>query len=238
MRKVLGSISLLVLLLNTLLTPLTYAWEYEEILEISSDNTAEEVIVEENGEEESSSEFSVEEENTDEENEEETAEGEEEGTEEEEEGEEWEEIENSTWDNVEDWTWEISEIGSWEIEGLTGKTVEWETWDIVEVITWTTEELTWDVGESSGTWEETIVEEIKYNEEPIIWEETYDNVTVKVEALSWTFPEWTELVIEPIRYWNLVSLKRELVEERNEIWDDMNNIILFFNKRKYTIYHY
>ena len=219
MRKVLGSITLLVLVFNTLLTPLTYAEEYEEIIETSSENTAEEVV-EETGEEESSSEFSVEEENTaeekDEENEEETAEE----TAEEEDGEEWEEIENSTWDNVEDWTWEISEIGSWEIEGLTGKTVEWETWDIVEVITWTTEELTWAVEESIWTWEETIVEEIKYNEEPIIWEETYDNVTVKVEALSWTFPEWTELVIDPIRYWNLVSLKRELVEERNEIWDD------------------
>jgi hypothetical protein len=62
MRKVLGSITLLVLVFNTLLTPLTYAEEYEEIIGTSSENTAEEVV-EENGEKESSSEFSVEEEN-------------------------------------------------------------------------------------------------------------------------------------------------------------------------------
>ena len=52
--------SLLVLILNTLLTPITYAWEYEEILVTSGENITEEVV-EENGEEESSSEFSVEE---------------------------------------------------------------------------------------------------------------------------------------------------------------------------------
>jgi hypothetical protein len=31
------------------------------------------------------------------------------------------------------------------------------------------EELTWEIVESTGTGEETIIEEIKYNEEPIIW---------------------------------------------------------------------
>ncbi len=215
MRKVLGTISLLVLLLNILLTPLTYAWEYEEILEISSDNTAEEVV-EETGEEESSSEFSVEEENWEEES-------------------GWEDIENLTWDIfeewtwniVEEWTWEVSEIGSWEEQELTGEIVEWGTWTIVEELTWFADELTWfsveltwEMVGSFGTGEETDVEEINYNKEPILWEKTYDNVIVRVEALTWIFPEWTELTITPIKWWNLSNLKDKLVEEQEEIKED------------------
>jgi methionyl-tRNA formyltransferase len=114
------------------------------------------------------------------------------------------ETENPTWDIVEELTWEVSEIDSWEVEELT----------------WFVEELTWTIVENTGTEEETVIEEIKYNEEPIIWERTYNNVTVRVEALSWIFPEWTELKIEPIKSWNLSSLKDKLVEEKEEIKDD------------------
>ena len=213
MRKVLWSLSLLVLLLNTLLTPITYAWEYEEILETSSDTVTEEVV-EENGEEDMAPEFSVEEEN-DEEDIESDIEEDEETTEESEDVEEW------TWDIIEEWTWENEEIGTGEIlEIMTWEDVELITWTLIEEGTWTEEELTWStLGGWTGTWEES-VENIKYNEEPIIWEKTYDNVTVKVEALSWTFPEWTEVTIEPIKWWSLRSLKNQLVEEEEEIKKD------------------
>ena len=208
MRKVLGSISLLVLLLNTLLAPLTYAWEYEEILEISGGNASEEVNVEEDGDNEMAPEFSVEEKNWEEES-------------------DWENIENSTWNVVEEWSWEVSEIGSWEIEDLTGESVVWDTWTIVENLTWLTGELTWFAWEltweiSKGTWtgEESVIEEINYNKEPILWEKTYNDVTVRVEALTWIFPEWTELRITPIKWWNLSNLKEKLVEEQEEIKED------------------
>ncbi len=224
MRKVLWSLSLLVLLLNTLLTPITYAWEYEEIVEIIGDNGTEDVV-EENEEEESSSEFSVEEEISDEENEEENIEEEEEWTE------ETEDDEITTWDVAEEWTWDTEEIETkeltWENEELTGEVVEAEiwTWTIAvewtwyaEGTTWDTEELTWWVVEDEiGTW---AIEEIVYNKESIIWERTYNDVTVKVEALSWIFPEWTELKIEPIKWWNLSNLKDKLVEEQAEVNED------------------
>ena len=134
------------------------------------------------------------------------------------------ETENSAWDIVEEWTWEVSEIGSWEVEELTEETVEWITWDV--------EELTWEIVESIGTWEDAVIEEIKYNEDPIIWEKTYNDVTVKVEALSWIFPEWTELKIEPIKWWNLSSLKDKLVEEKEEIKED-TTIVAFDITFKY-----
>ena len=117
----------------------------------------------------------------------------------------WETVEWSTW-GIKGLTWEVSEIGSWELENLMEETVEWTTWDIkgltwkiseigswelenlmeetVELTTWGVEELTWEIVESTGTGKETIIEEIKYNEEPIIWEKTYNDVTVRVEALS------------------------------------------------------
>ena len=216
MRKVLGSISLLVLLLNTLLTPLTYAWEYEEIMEISSENASEEVNVEEDGDNEMAPEFSVEEKNWEEES-------------------DWENIENSTWDIVEEWTWnivdawtwEVSEIVSWEEQELTGEIVEWVTWTIVEELTWLAEELTWfvweltwEISEGTWTWEEIVVEEINFNKAPILWEKTYNDVTVKVEALTWIFPEWTELRITPIKWWYLSNLKDKLIEEQEEVKED------------------
>ena len=129
------------------------------------------------------------------------------------------ETENSAWNIIEEWTWEVSEIGSWEVEELTEETVEWITWD-VEWVTWDVEELTWEVVESTEIWEEIVIEDMTYNEQPIIWEKSYNDVTVKVEALSWIFPEWTELNIEPIKWWNLSSLKDKLVEEKEEIKED------------------
>ena len=135
------------------------------------------------------------------------------------------ETENPTWDIVEEWTWEVSEIGSWEIEEITEETVEWVTWDIVE-------ELTLEIVESTGTGEESVIEEIKYNEDPIIWEKTYNDVIVRVEALSWIFPEWTELTIKPIKWWNLSSLKDKLVEEKEEIKED-TTIVAFDITFKY-----
>ena len=194
MRKVLGSLSLLVLLLNALLTPITYAWEYEEIIVITSDSQKNQV--EENGEEEDSSEFSVEEKNWDE--------------------------ENTGW-IVDDWnglTWDIVELGTGEIEDATWENEVIFTWFDVEDITWTSfDVLSWVSKVPSWSWD--ISEEIiEYNSESIIWERTYDNVTVRVEALSWIFPEWTELVIEPIKWWNLSNLKDQLVEEKKEIKKD------------------
>ena len=52
----------------------------------------------------------------------------------------------------------LTRIKSEKIEELTEKIVEWITWDIVE-------ELTWEIVESTETGEETVIEEIKYNED-------------------------------------------------------------------------
>ena len=231
MRKVLGSLSLLVLLLNTLLTPITYAWEYEEIIVITSDSQKNQV--EENGEEEDSSEFSVEEKNEedilDEENEEEENDEDAEvdswtvaeewiwDIEEirDDEWLTWEVVEWETWSVVEEWTWDTIEVGNWETGWLTWETINSETWSLVEENTWAVSESTWWSTSEEWTWEV-----IKYNETPITWERTYDDVTVRVEALSWIFPEWTELVIEAIKWWNLSDLKDQLVEEKEEIKND------------------
>ena len=213
MRRIVWSISLLVLLLNTLWTPLTYAEEYsaEVVVESNNDIQTDEVVEQKDGDEQSP-EFPVNE-NFDNENEENSVEVER-GT-------------TITWDAVEEWTWEVSEIGSWEIEELTGDTVVWDTWAIVEELTWFIDELTWfsveltwEMTGSTVTGEETEVEEIKYNEKPILWEKAYNDVTVKVEALTWIFPEWTELIITPIKWWNLSNLKDKLVEEQEEVKED------------------
>ena len=121
MRKVLGSLSLLVLLFNALVTPITYAWEYEEILETSSDNVTEEVV-EENGEEDKAPEFSVEEESWDEENEEEKTE------EEETETEKTEELEGLEWTEWTEWTEENNDTENNEDEETTNLQ-ESQTWE-------------------------------------------------------------------------------------------------------------
>ena len=193
LRKILSVLTLIILVWSDFLTSISYA--LEDVLEDS-------VVVQTENEGETEN-VENEEENVEEENSEVVYEDE---------SIEEFEPENSTWNIVEEWTWEVSEIGSWEVEELTEETVEWITWDV--------EKLTWEIVESIGTWEETVIEEIKYNEDPIIWEKTYNDVTVKVEALSWIFPEWTELKIEPIKWWDLSSLKDKLVEEKEEIKED------------------
>jgi len=193
LRKILSVLTLIILVWSDFLTSISYA--LEDVLEDS-------VVVQTENEGETEN-VENEEENVEEENSEVVYEDE---------SIEEFEPENSTWNIVEEWTWEVSEIGSWEVEELTEETVEWITWDV--------EKLTWEIVESIGTWEETVIEEIKYNEDPIIWEKTYNDVTVKVEALSWIFPEWTELKIEPIKWWDLSSFKDKLVEEKEEIKED------------------
>jgi hypothetical protein len=59
-----------------------------------------------------------------------------------------------------------------------------------------------------------------YNDEEIVWEVTNNGVTVKVSAPVWSFYYWTELKIEPIRWWNVWSIKDQLVEEKEEITKD------------------
>ena len=202
LKKILSVLTLIVLVWSDFLTSISYA--LDDLLEDS-------VVVQAENEEAESVEN--EEENVDEKDSEDAYEGESIG----EENEAWETVESTTWDIVEEWIWEVSEIGSWEVEELTEETVESATLDIVESVTWDVEEITGMVDENTGTEEETVIEEIKYNEEPIIWEKSYNDVTVKVEALTWIFPEWTELKIEPIEWWDLSSLKDKLVEEKEEI---------------------
>ena len=198
MKKILSVLALIVLVWSDFLTSISYA--LEDVLEdsvvaqIENEEVTENVENEEENVYEEYSEDVYEDESMEEENE------------------VWKTVGSTTWDIVEEWTWEVSEIGSWEVEELTEETVEWITWDV--------EELTWEIVESTGTGKETIIEEIKYNEEPIIWEKTYNDVTVRVEALSWIFPEWTELKIEPVKWWDLLSLKDKLVEEKEEIKKD------------------
>ena len=193
LKKILSVLTLIVLVWSDFLTSISYALDdmLEDSVVVQTENEGETENVE---------------------NEEENVEEDSEVVYEDESIEEFE-PENSTWNIVEEWTWEVSEIWSWEIEELTEETVEWATGDIIK-------ELTWEIIESTGTGEETVIEEIKYNEEPIIWEKTYNDVIVRVEALSWIFPEWTELTIKPIKWWNLSSLKNKLVEEKEEIKED------------------
>ena len=79
-------------------------------------------------------------------------------------------------------------------------TLSWDnekiTWDDM-VLSWNNEERIWDV----ETWEnldelERIRETL--NDTEISGQETYKNVTVKVKASAWTFPEGVELRISPI----------------------------------------
>ena len=67
---------------------------------------------------------------------------------------------------------------------------------------------------------DSLEDDVIYNSEEIVWEEEYNGVTVKVVAPVGSFPEGTELDIEPVRLWNLRSLKNQLVEEQEEIKED------------------
>ena len=210
MKRIVWSISLLILLLNTLWTPLTYAEEYaqESVNAGIIDDIQDDDVVENDEGDEQSPQFPVNE-NFDDENIETIDEG----------GLETEEATANTWDVIEEWSWHTEEIFSWEENKFTWEVLEL-TGDFVEEFTWNMEGLTWEMNESTWTWEVEEIEYRKYNSESIIWEKTYNDVTVKVEALSWIFPEWTELVIEPIKWWNLSNLKDQLIEEKEEIKKD------------------
>jgi hypothetical protein len=228
MKRIVWSISLLILLLNTLWTPLTYAEEYaqeSEKAEVIGDIPTDDVVENDEGEEQSPQ-FPVNENFDDVEGKITDDEDIEIGESEDDETITWDVVEELTWEVITEWIWEMVDEVTW------GVVSEWSlgdlemTWKIAEIITWIaqeqwlwfSEEITWwVVVHETWTWEN---EKIEYNKESIIWEKTYNDVTVKVEALSWIFPEWTELIIKPIKWWNLYNLKDQLVERKDEIKED------------------
>ena len=211
LKKILSVLALIVLVWSDFLTSISYALE---------DGLEDSVVVQTESEEEmenvENEEGNVDEEDSEDAYEDESIEEEELETE----NLTLDIVESTTWGIVEEWTWEVSEIGSWEVEELTEETVEWVTWDIAEELTWDVEELTGTVDENTETGEDIVFEDITYNEAPIIWEKTYNDVTVRVEALTWIFPEWTDLTIEPIKWWDLSVLKDKLVDEQEEVKED------------------
>ena len=170
--------------------------------------------------------------------------------------EDWSDSEQNSWDNTElSWSieilsWDVENL-SWDIERLTWSTeiLNWNnevlSWDI-ENLTWNAEELTWDAEELTWDAEELSwdIEDLDWNienldisdefneirdnlnEEIIYWQDMYNDVIVSVEAPIWSFPEWTELRITPIRAINQQQEIKDQLVENTEV-SESSEIVSF-----------
>jgi len=197
MKKFVWSMSLLVLLLNTLWMPLTYAEEYTwDLFEQTDNDVLLEETVEQQGETGGSLQFPVIEEN----NQDSTG---------------WMVDDRNvfTWEVIEEITWTIAEVNTWTLGADN-------TWFVFESFTWWMSlNSSWlVVNFSTGNEDVILVDENNFNKEPIKWEAESDNVIVRVVAPVWSFPEWTQLVIKSISDDDTISQKEDqLVEQIEEI---------------------
>ena len=93
------------------------------------------------------------------------------------------------------------------------------TWDM-EALTWEVEELTWSILELTTARENLNIDTIEKSEK-------YNKVTVNVKALSGTFPEGTELNIEPVKWNKLEDVKQQISGSPTNNLDEDFEIVAF-----------
>ncbi len=99
-------------------------------------------------------------------------------------------------------------------EDTEGKTAAID--ELKNIVEWeikSEEELTWNNLELSNAWE-------ILNEEVIEKSEKYNDVSVNVKALEWSFPEWTYVEIEAVRWEYLDEVKQQLSDESDKVTED------------------